>query len=195
MVELKMTHTSLSGGSHYMKGGAPGSALRRGVESRALVVPREYERKIDLAELKYDAGGALRQRFDAMREVVPIVFGSLGESSDSVRELANAVAEVAAVNRSCRADFNLRAGVDQAKAAISWYLLRRWGRLAIIGALELKETALMAVAGSSQAEERRRREGSGMGGAGDEYWFQRGSSEDAGASFMGAGAGMGMFGA
>ena len=129
-----------------------------------------------------------------MREVIPLVFGSLGESSESVRELARAVAEEAAQSRACRADFNLRGNVDQAAGAISWFLLRRWGRLAILRGLHVKEEALAPVVGSSQRGERTARAASGVGGVGDEYWFQRSSREDGGASFMGFGAGLGLFG-
>ena len=38
------------------------------------------------------------------------------------------------------------------------------------------------------------RDASGRNGVGDEYWYQRGSREDAGQSFMGFGAGLGAYG-
>ena len=113
MLEYKQVHVSTSTGSVYGRGGAPGALLTRGVEVRASKVPAEYRRKADKADRKYcGAGpgewpGPVRRRLDSMREVLPLVFGSMGESSSSVRELAKATAEVAALNRSCRADFNL----------------------------------------------------------------------------------------
>ena len=58
----------------------------------------------------------------------------------------------------------------------------------------MKEEALRAVAGSQQAKESARQEKRGhQNGMGGEYWFQRGTKEDAGASFMGFGAGLGPF--
>ena len=164
-------------------------------------MPAEYRRKADSADQKYcgvpvgGGPGPVRRTLDAMREVVPLVFGSLGESSESVRELARAAAEEAARSRACRADFNLRGGnLEQAAGAISWFLLRRWGRLAILRGLYLKEEALRAVVGSHQAAEREARSSSGVGGVGEEYWFQRASREDSsGATFMGFGAGHGLF--
>ena len=120
----------------------------------------------------------------------------MGESSDSVRLLAKAAAMVAARSRSCRADFNISAssGEDAAAGALSWYLLRRWGRLAVLRGLYVREAALQHVAGSRQARERQHRDASGRNGVGDEYWYQRGSREDAGQSFMGFGAGLGAYG-
>ena len=139
--------------------------------------------------------GPVRSVLDSMREVVPLVFGSLGESSESVRELAKAAAEEAVKSRSCRADFNLRGGdLGRAAGTISWFLLRRWGRLAILRGLYLKEEALRAVVGSQQAAENEARSSSGTGGVAGEYWFQRATREDSsGATFMGFGAGRGPF--
>ena len=140
--------------------------------------------------------GPVRQRLDAMREVVPLVFGSMGETTDSVRQLAKAAAQVAVRSRSCRADFNIDASSDEDQAAgvLSWYLLRRWGRLAILRGLYVKETALQQVAGTQQARERQHRDASGCDGVTDEFWYQRGSREDGGQSFMGFGAGLGVHG-
>ena len=58
----------------------------------------------------------------------------------------------------------------------------------------MREVALQHVAGSRQARERQHRDASGFNGVGDEYWYQRGSREDAGQSFMGFGAGLGVYG-
>ena len=84
---------------------------------------------------------------------------------------------VAARSRSCRADFNISAssGEDEAAGALSWYLLRRWGRLAVLRGLHVREVAFQHVAGSRQARERQHRDASGFNGVGDEYWYQRGS--------------------
>ena len=201
LLEFKQVHVSTNSGSHYQSGGHVGELLRKGVDQRAKAVPAEYKRKADAADRKYcgvPAGGGpgpVRQVLDSLREVVPLVFGSLGESSETVRELAKAAAEEAVKSRACRADFNLRSGnLERAAGAISWFLLRRWGRLAILRGLYLKEEALRAVVGSHQAEEREARSSSGVGGVGDEYWFQRASRQDSsGATFMGFGAGQGLF--
>ena len=86
-----MVHVSNVSGSVFQRGGAPGQPLQRGVEVRARAVPGEYQRKADTADVRYcgtppgGGPGPVRMRLDAMREVLPLVFGTMGESSDSVR--------------------------------------------------------------------------------------------------------------
>ena len=48
-------------------------------------------------------------------------------------------------------------------------------------------------AGKRECERARQEKRGHQNGMGGEYWFQRGTKEDAGASFMGFGAGLGPF--
>ena len=110
--------------------------------------------------------------------------------------MAKAAALEGARQRACRANFNVKGGdVREAAALMSWYMLRRWGRLAVLRSLLVKEAALRVVPGSAQhfAQAANGGEGGGGGGSGPaaEFWAQRGSREDGGPSFGGFGAGLG----
>ena len=165
-------------------------------KSRARSVPQEYRRKADIADEKYchvprgAPPGPIRQRLDSLPEVIPLVFGPFGDTSESVTTLAKAAALEGARRRSCRVDFNTKGdNIEQAAALMSWWMRRRWGRLSILRALMVKETALRAVAGSQQA--RSQTCPTADAGAANEYWAQRGTRRDGGASFGGFDMGFG----
>ena len=163
---------------------------------RARAVGWEYERKAEIADEKYCGvprgapPGPIRQRLDSLPEVMPLVFGPFGDTSESVTTLAKAAALEGARRRSCRVDFNTKGdNIEQASALMSWWMRRRWGRLSILRALMVKESALRAVAGSRQARSQARP--SADAGAANEYWAQRGTRRDGGASFGGFDMGFG----
>ena len=200
LVELKTIHESTSAG-WWSVSGAPGRPLRPAVEVRAAAVHGEYQRRATKADQRYCGTqqgdtGPIRKRLDELPKVMPLVFGSLGQVSESVTRLAKAAALEGARRRACRANFNVKGGdVREAAALMSWYMLRRWGRLAVLRSLLVKEAALRVVPGSAQhfAQAANGGEGGGGGGSGPaaEFWAKRGSREDGGPSFGGFGAGLG----
>ena len=104
-----------------------------------------------------------------------------------VRVLAKALALEGARDASCRADFNLIGDLDQASSVLSWFMRRRWGRLAILLSLRVKDAALRAVPGSPQAAAASRAARCGDDGVADEFWAQHEAHQDSGPSFGGFG--------
>ena len=113
-----------------------------------------------------------------------------GDTSASVTKLAKAAAMEGARRRQCRVSFNTKSdNVEQAAALMSWWMRRRWGRLAILRALMVKESALREVTGSRQSHGRTDPEADA--GAAHEYWAQQDTRRDGGPTFGGFDAGFG----
>jgi len=197
MMEVKTIHVSDANQSWYQKrvdGG--GGGLKKGVEVRAAAVPGEYKRKAAIADEKYcdvprgGPPGPILRRLTELPEVLPLVFGSLGDTSASVTKLGKAAAMEGARRRQCRVSFNTKGdNVEQAAALMSWWMRRRWGRLAILRALMVKESALREVTGSRQSHGRTDPEADA--GAAHEYWAQQDTRRDGGPTFGGFDAGFG----
>ena len=196
MLEVKTIHVSDASQSWYQKRGDGGGGLKKGVEVRATAVPGEYRRKAAIADAKYcdvprgGPPGPILRRLNELSEVLPLVFGSLGDTSASVTKLAKAAAMEGARRRQCRVSFNTKGDdVGQAAALMSWWMRRRWGRLAILRALMVKESALREVTGSRQSHGRTDPEADA--GAAHEYWAQQDTRRDGGPTFGGFDAGFG----
>ena len=196
MLEVKTVRFSAAPSSVYAQGGMPGQPCRPAVVARAGTVPAEYERRADKADETFcrtprGQEGPIRRALDAMATVVALVFGSKGETTESTIHLAKAAALVGAHKHSVRSDFNLRGvNIEQAAALLSWYMLRRWGRLAMLMDLQVRQRALEAVAGSWQ--QRASRGGAPpRAGVADEFWAQRETKADRNPTFRGFGAAMG----
>ena len=151
-----------------------------GVERRADKVPAEYVQKAKAADVRYcgtspGVVGPIQQYLDSLPPVLPLVFGSMGETSAGVALLAGALAEEGAQRREVRANFNARdRDLDQVKALLSWYMIRRWSRLAVLRSVLEKEAALRLVTGSKQRAEQEEARARAREGVRDEYWTQRG---------------------
>ena len=118
------------------------------------------------------------------------MFGSLGDTSASVTKLAKAAAMEGARRRQCRVSFNTKGdNVEQAAALMSWWMRRRWGRMAILRALMVKETALREVAGSRQNRGQAGPEADAE--TAHEHWAQHDTRRDGGATFGGFDTGFG----
>ena len=133
--EVKTIHVSVSSQSWYQKLAGAGGGLKKGVEVRAAAVPAEYRRKAAVADEKYcdvprgGPPGPILSRLNEFSEVLPLVFGSLGDTSASATKLAKAAAMEGARRRQCRVSFNTKGDdVEQAAALMSWWMRRRWGR-------------------------------------------------------------------
>ena len=196
LVEVKTIHVSTSSQSWYQRLAGAGGGLKRAVEVRAAAVPGEYRRKAKNADAKYcdvplgGPPGPILRRLNELSEVLPLVFGSLGDTSASVTKLAKAAAMEGARRRQCRVSFNTKGDdVGQAAALMSWWMRRRWGRLAILRALMVKESALREVTGSRQSRGRAGPEADA--GVAHEYWAQQETRRDGGPTFGGFDAGFG----
>jgi len=194
MLELKTANTNLNPGSLYQTG--PSDDLRRGADVRSSRIPGEYRAKADRFDVKYcgttadQRPGPMRRALDRLPEVKGLVFGGYGECSGGVRGLIKALALEVASRRQRREDFNCTS-VQQAQGVVSWWLTRRWGRMAVLTAAQVKEHALIEVAGSAQAFRDARARAPPPNGAADAFWNHRRTARDGGSY---AGRGFGGFG-
>ena len=108
-------------------------------------VPSEYRRKADIADKKYcgtprnGPPGPIRTGLNELSEVLPLVFGPLGNTSASVTKLAKVAAMEGARRRLCKASFKTKGNnFEQAAALMSWWMRRWWGQMAILCALMVK---------------------------------------------------------
>ena len=111
--------------------------------------------------------------------VKPLVFGGYGEASAGTRALIKGLAAEMALRRERCEDFNCNS-TKQARGVVSWWLTRRWGRLAIVTAAQVKENALLQVAGSEPARREARAKAPPPDGAADAFWAHRRSARDGG---------------
>lgn len=196
MFELKTLNVNLNASSLYQTGRlASGEDLRRGSDAREARVPSEYRRKADKFDQRFCgtlAGdtGPLRRALDGFPEVRPLAFGGYGECSGGVRRLIKALALESATRRQRREDFNCLT-VKQAQGVVAWWMTRRWGRMAVLTAAQVKEHALIHVAGSEQAFRDARARVPPPDGAADAFWAHRRTARDGGSY---AGRGFGGFG-
>jgi hypothetical protein len=169
--------------------------LRRGTDVREKQIPRDYRRKAKLFDERYcgtppDEEGPLRQALKAFPEVWPLAFGGYGECGPGVRRLISALAFESATHRQRREDFNCT-NEGQAQGVVAWWLTRRWGRMAVLTAAQVKEHALIQVAGSEQAFRNARARVPPPDGAAGSFWAHRRTARDGGSY---AGRGFGGFG-
>ena len=196
MFELKTLNVNLKASSPYGTGHlASGEDLRRGADVREARIPSEYRNKANKFDRRFcgtSAGdtGPLRRALDGFPEVRPLVFGGYGECSRGVRRLIKALAQESASRRQRREDFNCL-GAKQAQGVVAWWMTRRWGRMALLSAAQVKENALIHVAGSEQAFWDARARAPPPDGAADAFWAHRRTACDDGSY---AGRGFGGFG-
>ena len=124
--------------------------MHRGADEREARVPREYRAKADKFDRTYcgttradqDAGlsGPLRRALDGFPEVRPLAFGGYGEAGSGVRRLIKALAFESASRRQRREDFNCTS-LAQAQGVVAWWMTRRWGRMAVLTAAQVKDGA------------------------------------------------------
>ena len=196
MFELKTLNVNLKASSPYGTGHlASGEDLRRGADVREARIPSEYRNKANKFDRRFcgtSAGdtGPLRRALDGFPEVRPLVFGGYGECSRGVRRLIKALAQESASRRQRREDFNCL-DAKQAQGVVAWWMTRRWGRMALLTAAQVKEDALISVAGSEQAFRDARARVPPPDGAADAFWAHRRTARDGGSY---AGRGFGGFG-
>ena len=196
MFEVKTLNINLNAHSAYSAGSlAAGEDLRRGADTREAQVPSEYRRKADKFDRRFcgtqeGSVGPLRRALDGFPEVRPLVFGGYGECSDGVRRLINALALETASRRQRREDFDCL-NVKQAQGVVAWWITRRWGRMSLLTAAQVKEHALTFVGGSEQAYRDARARVPPPDGAADAFWAHRRTARDGGSY---AGRGFGGFG-
>ena len=196
MFELKTLNVNLNAASLYQTGRlVSGEDLRRGADVREARVPSEYRSKAD----KFDRQvcgtlrgetGPLRRALDGFPEVRPLAFGGYGECGGGVRRLIKALALESATRRQRREDFNCLS-VKQAQGVVAWWMTRRWGRMAVLTAAQVKEHALIHVSGSEQAFRDARARVPPPDGAADAFWAHKRTARDGGSY---AGRGFGGFG-
>ena len=107
-----------------------------------------------------------------------------------MRRLINALAFETASRRQRREDFDCL-NVKQAQGVVAWWITRRWGRMALLTAAQVKEHALTFVGGSEQAYRDARARVPPPDGAADAFWAHRRTARDGGSY---AGRGFGGFG-
>ena len=196
MFEVKTLNVNLNASNAYSAGSlAAGGDLRRGADTREAQVPSEYRRKADRFDRRFcgtqpGSVGPLRRALDGFPEVRPLVFGGYGECSEGVRRLINALAFETASRRQRREDFDCL-NVKQAQGVVAWWITRRWGRMALLTAAQVKEHALTFVGGSEQAYRDARARVPPPDGAADAFWAHRRTARDGGSY---AGRGFGGFG-
>ena len=121
----------------------------RAVNVRAKQIPKEYETKAETTDRKYGAAGhrTVKEALNDMPQVRGIAVGAFGELSDEMNLLIKGFAHEGALNNG-----SLYAGRNkqEATSAISWWLKRRWSRLAVITAAEVRYDATRYVGGSAQ---------------------------------------------
>ena len=114
-------------------------------------VPKEYEAKAKKADETFGAPGssAVQDALKAMPQVRGIALGAFGEFSESINLLIDGIAHEGALKNPDKF------GQSKYKAAygvIHWWLKRRWARLAVITAIEVRYDALRYTGGSAQQQ-------------------------------------------
>ena len=127
------------------------ATFQRAADQRAKKVPNEYGAKAKNADKNFGAPGssAVQEAFKAMPQVRGIALGAFGEFSDSINLLIDGLAHEGALKKSDKF------GHSKYKAAygvIHWWLKRRWARLAVIMAIEVRYDALRYTGGSAQQQ-------------------------------------------
>jgi hypothetical protein len=123
--------------------------LTRAVDIRTKQVPREYEAKARRADRDFGAHGtanilaALRR----LPEVKGLAVGAFGELSSSFDLLIEGMAHEGALKNPERLGQN---SYGAAFSTIHWWLKRRWARLALVTAVEMRHDALRYVGGTAQ---------------------------------------------
>ena len=187
MWENKTINTSDRPGGWYLTGKSSDPALAaqpRGVEVRASAVPAGYARKAALFDRRYCGTqlgqvGPLEAHLASLPQVKAIVFGGYGEASAGTRALIKDLARETALRRERREGFNC-SDVGQATGVVAWWITRRWGRLAVRSAAQVKDNALQQVRGSPPALREARARAPPPRGAEDAFWTHRRTACDQG---------------
>ena len=93
--------------------------------------------------------GRIPNALNAMPEVKGIVFGALGEFSNSVNVLIDGLAHEGALKNPDRFG---QSNYKAAYGVIHWWLKRRWSRMAVITAVASRHDALRYVGGAAQRQ-------------------------------------------
>ena len=158
MWELKRLHSSTSFTNQGASKGLneyycqrQSTPFVRAADQRAKKVPKEYEAKAKKADETFGAPGssAVQEALKAMPQVRGIALGAFCEFSESINLLIDGLAHEGALKNSDKF------GQSKYKAAygvIHWWLKRRWARLAVITAIEVRYDALRYTGGSAQQQ-------------------------------------------
>jgi hypothetical protein len=126
-----------------------------GVEKRQQKIPQEYLKKAQKGDKELGDPGSTRieDALKAMKPVKGLVIGAIGELSTNIQSLVNQFATEGSMNRPemFGTDNPLRA-----KGIISWYLKKRWSRLAVTAAVACRLEAMSYVGEKAQQEADRR---------------------------------------
>ena len=120
-------------------------------DKRERRIPIDYNTKIREAQQRInDPSNALVEAFNQIPEVIGLAVGAIGELSQNFNTLINFCATVGSEN--CFESFGA-SNPMAAKGKIAWYLKRRWNRIAVISAAQLKVNGLRyAGLGTAQAQ-------------------------------------------
>ena len=116
---------------------------------RAAQIPREYENKARKTDEKNGHRGttpvlnALKQ----MPQVKGLAIGAFGEFSDSINQLIKGMAYEGAIKNAAKFG---QTNQESAHSVITWWLKRRWNRLALITAVQTRYDAMRYVGGRAQ---------------------------------------------
>ena len=159
-------------------------AQPRAAEVRAKALPANYvfeARKFDRACCSSQPGevGPLEAHLAKLPQVKAIVFGGYGEASAGTRALVTGIAREVVLRRERRESFNC-SDVNQAAGVVTWWITRRWGRLAVLSAARVKEHALLQVGGSEPARREAWARAPPPCGAADAFWTHRRTARDHG---------------
>jgi len=125
--------------------------LVRGADRRATKVPSEYEAKAKKADETFGAHGStvVLGALQALPRVRGIALGAFGEFSESVNLLIEGLAHEGALKNP---DKFGQSNYQAAFGLIHWWLKRRWARLAVITAVEVRYAALGYAGGAAQQQ-------------------------------------------
>jgi hypothetical protein len=123
----------------------------RASDQRQNEVPSEYKAKARKSDAEYGDPGSsvVLNALRAMPEVKGLAVGAFGELSSNFELLMKGLAYEGALKATRR--FGWSKDENQQRANIKQWLQRRWSRLALITAVEVRYNALRYVGGSAQS--------------------------------------------
>ena len=170
MWELKRVHalnatnqlTGESTGPNALYKPTQARPVQNAANRRAAQIPREYESKARKTDERNGHRGttpvlnALKQ----MPQVKGLAIGAFGEFSDSINQLIKGMAYEGAIKNAAKFG---QTNQESAHSVITWWLKRRWNRLALITAVQTRYDAMRYVGGraqyqAAQTHERQQRE-------------------------------------
>jgi hypothetical protein len=123
----------------------------KGADKRQEAIPAEYEKKAKTADKEFGAQGRsdIEDALKAMPKVKGLVVGAFGELSSNFEAMIEGFAMEGALKRPEM--FGTKDPL-KAKGIISWYLKKRWSRVAVATAVQCRIDAMAYVGGRAQEE-------------------------------------------